>query len=188
MTAPSMTSSLSSFASDSTISTASWVPATTRSSWLSGISSSTGIEHVFVVDETDTRCTKRTHERRAGQRQRRRGCDHRQDVGIVLEVMREGGHDHLGLVAPALGEQRPDRPIDQPRDQRLLLGGTSFTLEIAAGNAACGVELLLVVDGQRQEVDAFARLLVGDHGRQYLRFAISGDDGAVGLAGDLAGL
>ena len=43
ITAPSITSSDSSLASDSTISTASWVPATTRSSWLSGISSSCGL-------------------------------------------------------------------------------------------------------------------------------------------------
>src|SRR6516225_5579955 len=43
ITAPSITSSLSSFASDSTINTASCVPATTRSSWLSVISSSSGL-------------------------------------------------------------------------------------------------------------------------------------------------
>ncbi len=38
-----MISSDSSFASDSTISTASWVPATTRSSWVSFISSIVGL-------------------------------------------------------------------------------------------------------------------------------------------------
>ena len=43
ITAPSMMSSLSSLASDSTISTASAVPATTRSSWVSSISSSVGL-------------------------------------------------------------------------------------------------------------------------------------------------
>ena len=43
ITAPSMISSDSSLASDSTISTASWVPATTRSSWLSFISSMVGL-------------------------------------------------------------------------------------------------------------------------------------------------
>ena len=43
ITAPSMISSDSSLASDSTISTASWVPATTRSSWVSFISSIVGL-------------------------------------------------------------------------------------------------------------------------------------------------
>ena len=42
--------------------------------------------------------------------------------------------------------------------------GPRFALEIAAGNAAGGVVLLGVVDGQREEVDAGLRLLGGDHG------------------------
>ena len=66
------------------------------------------------------------------------------------------GDDHLGLVAPAIDEQRTDRAVDQTGDQRLLLGRPAFALEIAAGNAARGVGLFLIVDGQRQEVDAFA--------------------------------
>jgi hypothetical protein len=60
--------------------------------------------------------------------------------------------DHL-VSLPAVGEQRPYRAIDQPRDQRLLLGRAA---EIAARNAACGVEFLLIVDGERQEIDASA--------------------------------
>ena len=146
------------------------------------------VEHVFVVDEADARGADRAHERRARERQRRRGGDHREDVGIVFEIVRQRGDDHLRLVAPAVGEQRTDRAVDQARDQRLLLGRAAFALEIAAGNAAGGVEFFLVVDGQRQEIDALARLLGGDDGRQHLGLAIGGDDGAVGLAGDLAGL
>ena len=80
------------------------------------------IEHVFVVDEADARGADRSHERRARQRQRRRGRNHRQDVGIVLEIVREHGDDHLRIAAPAVGEQRADRAVDQARDQRLLLG------------------------------------------------------------------
>ena len=146
------------------------------------------VEHVFVVDEADARGADRAHERRARQRQRRGSRDHRQDVGIVLQIVRQRGDDDLGLVAPAIGEQRPDRAVDQAGDQRFLLGRTAFALEVAAGNAAGGVVFLLVVDGQRQEVDAFARLLGGDHGRQHGGVAIGGENGAVGLAGDLAGL
>ena len=146
------------------------------------------IEHVFVVDEADAGGADRAHEGRAGERERRRGRDHRQHVGIVLEVVRQRRHDHLGLVAPAFGEQRTYRAIDQPRDQRLFLGRAAFALEIAAGNAARGVELLLVIDRERQKIDAFSRLLGGDDGRQHFRFAVGGDDGAVGLARDFAGL
>ena len=95
ITAPSMISSDSSLASDSTIITASWVPATTRSSWLSGHLVERRIEHVFVVDEADAGAADRAHERRAGQRQRGGGRDHRHDVGIVLQVVRQRGDDHL---------------------------------------------------------------------------------------------
>ncbi len=62
------------------------------------------IEHILVVDETDARSTDRALEGRAGQRQRR-GCRHqRQNVGIVLHVVRQRRHDHLGLIAPAIDE------------------------------------------------------------------------------------
>ena len=63
--------------------------------------------------------------------------------GIVLHVMGENGDDHLRLVAPAVREQRTDRAIDQAGNQRFLFGGSAFALEIAAGDAACGVGLFL---------------------------------------------
>ena len=40
-----------------------------------------------------------------------------------------------------------------------VLGGASLALDEAAGDLAGGVHLLFVLDGQREEVDAFARLL-----------------------------
>ena len=145
------------------------------------------VEHVFVVDEADARAADRAHEGRAGERQRGRGRHHRDDVGIVLQIVRQHGDDHLGVAAPAVGEQRTDRAVDQARGQRLLLGRAALALEVAAGNAAGRVVFLGVVDGQRQEVDAGLRLLGGDHGGDHGGLAVGGDDGAVGLARDLAG-
>ncbi len=145
------------------------------------------VEDVLVVGEADARSADRALERRARQAKRRRGGDQRQDVGIVFEVVRERGDDHLRLVAPAIGEQRTDRTIDQPRDQRLALGRTPFALEVAARDAARGVEFLLVVDRQGHEIDALARLLGGDDSRQNFAFSVGRDDGAIGLARDLAG-
>ncbi|MGY4499851.1 hypothetical protein ACVWYH_003782 [Bradyrhizobium sp. GM24.11] len=49
------------------------------------------------------------------------------------------------------------------------------------------VGLLLVVDSQGQEVDAFTRRLRRDDGGEHHGLAIGGDDGAVGLACDFAG-
>ncbi len=140
------------------------------------------IEDVFVVDEADPRRADRAHERRAGERQRRRRRHHGEDVGAVLLVVRHGGHDDLGVAAPAVGEQRADRAVDQARHQRFALARPSLALEIAAGNAARGEELFLVVAGQRQEIDAFLRLLRRDDGGEHGGLAIGGDDGAIGLA------
>ena len=145
------------------------------------------VEDVFVVGEADARAADRAHERRAGERQRGRGRHHRDDVGIVLLVVRENGDDHLRVAAPAFGEQRTDRAIDQARGQRVLFGRTALALEIAAGNAAGRVVFFSVVDGQRQEVDAGFRLFGRDDGGDDGGLAIGGDDGAVGLTRDLAG-
>ena len=145
------------------------------------------VEDVFVVGEADAGGADRALEGGAGNRQRGGGGDQRHDIGIVLHVVRQHGDDDLGLVAPAVDEQRTDRAVDQAGDQRLLFGRTAFALEIAAGNAARGVGLFLIVDGQRQEVDAFARRLRGDDGGEHDGLAIGGEHGAVGLTGDLAG-
>ena len=146
------------------------------------------IEHVFVVDEADAGAADRAHERRAGERQRRRGRHHGDDVGIVLLIVRQHGDDHLGVAAPAVGEQRTDRAVDQARGQRILFGRTAFALEVAAGNTAGRIVFFGVVDGEREEVDAFLRLLGRHHGGDHGGLAVGGEHGAVGLARYPAGL
>ena len=110
----------------------------------------------------------------------------RDDVGIVLEIVREHGHDDLGVVLVALDEEGADRAVDEAGDQGLLLGRTAFALEIAARDAAGGVGALLVVHREREEVEAGLRLLGRDDGGENGGLAVGGDDGAVGLAGHLA--
>ena len=80
------------------------------------------VEHVFVVDEADAGAADRAHERRAGQRQCGGGRDHGDDVGIVFQIVRQYGDDDLRVAAPAVGEQRTDRTVDQARGQRVLFG------------------------------------------------------------------
>ena len=146
------------------------------------------IEHVLVVDEADAGAADRAHEWRAGKGEGGGGRDQRHDVRIVFQIVRQRGDDDLRVAAPAVGEQRPDRPVDQPRGQRLLLGRTAFALEITAGDAACGVEFFLIVDGERQEVDAFLGLLGGDDGGDHAGVAVGGEHRAIGLARYPAGL
>ena len=95
------------------------VPATTRSSWLSAISSSCGLSTYSLLMKP-TRAApigpmKGTPESVSAAE----AATMADDVGIVLQIVRQHGDDHLRVAAPAVGEQRADRPVDQARDQRL---------------------------------------------------------------------
>ena len=146
------------------------------------------VQHVLAADETDARGADGAEERHARQGQRRRRGDQRQDVGVVLHVVREHGDDDLRLVLEAFDEQRTDRPVDEAGGERLLLGGTAFTLEEAAGDLARSVGLLLVVHGEGEEIDAGLRGLRGDDGGENAGLAVLGVNGRVGLARDAPGL
>ena len=87
-----------------------------------------------------------------GDRQRRGGAVHREDVVGVDVVDRQRHRDQLGLVVPALGEERADRPVDHARGQRRLLAGFALATEERAGDLARGVHPLLDVDGEGKEV------------------------------------
>ena len=102
--------------------------------------------------------------------------------------MRENRRDDLRLVAIALDEQRADRTVDQPRDQRLALRRPAFALEIAAGNAARGKRLFLIIDGERQKIDAGPRRFRRNDCGHHRRFAKRREHRAVGLARDAPGL
>ncbi len=146
------------------------------------------VQHVLAADVADARRADRAVERDAGDRQRRARADQRRDVGGDLGVERQHVDDDLHLVVEAFGEERPQRPVDQARGQRLELARAAFTLEEAARDLAGGVGLLDVVDGQREEVLARLGVLLGDDGGEDDGVLDRDDDGAARLASDLAGL
>ena len=67
-------------------------------------------------------------------------------------VHRHRDRDQLGLVVPALREERPDRPVDHASGQGRLLAGFALATEERAGDFARGVHALLDVDGEGKEV------------------------------------
>ncbi len=85
-------------------------------------------------------------------------------------------------------EQRPDRPVDQAATQHLLLGRTALALEEAARDLAGGEGLFLVIDGEREEILTRLGGLCADGRAEHDGLAVAGQNGAVGLAGDLARL
>ena len=146
------------------------------------------VDDEFALDPADAGAADRAHERHAGEAQRGRGGDHRENVGIGLHVVAQHGDDDLRVAAEIIGEQRPDRAVDQARGQRLLVGEPAFALEETAGNTAGRERLFLIVHGEGEEILAGLRGLGGDDGGEHGGLAPARKHRAVGLAGDSAGL
>ena len=106
----------------------------------------------------------------------------------VLLVGAHDGDDDLGLVAEAVGERRAQRPVDQAAVEDGEIGRAPLTAEERAGDLARGVHALFDVDGEREEVDALTDALGGVGGDEHVGVADLGDDRALGLLGELAGL
>ena len=145
------------------------------------------IQDVLAVDVRHARRADRPGEWHAGNRESRGGADHRRNIGIDLRIARQHRQHHLDFVHEAFGEQRTDRPVDQARGQGLLLGGAPFALEEAAWDAPGSIELLEVIDREREERLTRLRLAGRHDGGEHHGVAHGDDDRAAGLAGDLAG-
>ena len=115
----------------------------------------------------------------------RRG-DAGQHVGVVLAVVHQGVQLDLHFVHEPGREQGTQRPVDQTADQHFARGRAAFALHEPAGELAGRGAALAVVDLEREEVDAFARL-GADHGAEYDGVAVLNGDAAVGQLGERAG-
>src|SRR6266542_2734247 len=124
----------------------------------------------------------------AGELHRGGGAVDGADVGVALHVGGQDGGDHVDLVAHALGERGPQRPVDQAGGEDGRLRRPPLTAEEAAGDLAGGVHALLHVHGEREEVELLLGLLAGGRGDQHLGLAQAGDHGAACQPGQLAGL
>jgi hypothetical protein len=110
------------------------------------------VQNIFAILIPDARGSDRAEERNARNRQRRRAAHQRHDVRIILHVVAQHGGDDLNLIAEIRRKQRPQRPIDQPAHQGLVLARTTLALEKPARYLARGESLLLVVHRQREEI------------------------------------
>ena len=142
----------------------------------------------LATDAADAHAADRAHERDLAHAQRGRRPVQGDDVGVVLLVGREDRQDDLDVVVVALREERADRPVGEAHRQDGRLRWARLALDEAARDLAGGIHSLLVVDGEREEVRALARILAGDGCRQDDRVSVTENDGAIGLLGELAGL
>ena len=103
-----------------------------------------------------------------------------------LDVYKRQHYGHV--VAEVGGEQGPDGPVDDPAGEDALLAGTALPPVEGTGDAAHGVQLLLKVHAQGEEINA----VPGTGGRgdaaEDPGVAIAHHDGGVGQLGHLAHL
>ena len=145
------------------------------------------IDHVLAIDIADARRADRPFERHSGQRHRRGSADQRRDVGIDFGIDRQDMNDDLYFVIEAIRKQWTQRPVDQPRCQRLLFRRAPFALEEPARNATRRIRFLYVVHRQRKEILARLRYFARHDSCQHDRIAHRAQHGTVGLPCHLAG-
>ena len=107
-------------------------------------------------------------------------------IGVLLGIGREHHGDDLGFVEEPFGEQRTDRPVDQPAGENFFFRGTSLAFDKAARNFAGGVSVFAIVNGERKESGSRFGLFVSAGADQYHRIAGTNDDRAVRLFGHSA--
>ena len=114
-------------------------------------------DNQLVVEHPDADGPDRPLEGDRGDRERQRGAvdGHGGRIGVLVDG--EHGRDHLHVIAEVLREERTDGSVDQAAVENGLLAGTSLAADEAARDLARRIELLLVVAGERKEVDPLPR-------------------------------
>ena len=144
------------------------------------------VDDEFIIDAADAHACNRPLERDVGNGERRARANHGRDFRRVVLLDRKHGRDDLHVVAEPFRKQRTDRSVDEARAERRVARWASLALDEAARNLARRIHLFLVIDGQRKEIDAFARFLRCRGRHEHDRIAITHEHGAVRLLRHLA--
>ena len=114
--------------------------------------------------------------------------NHSSNLRCIVVLYGKDGSHNLHIVSIALREQRTDRTVNQAAAQNSRLARTSLSLYKTARNLADSVHLLLIVNGQREEVNALARLLRSGSSNQNNGLTITNQSSTICLLCHLAGL
>ena len=115
-----------------------------------------------------------------------RSADHAGDLGAAIGVKAHDRHGDADVVAHLLGEQGTHGAVHDAAGQDGALAGAALTTHETAGDAACGVELFLVLHVQGEEIDAFAGLGAHDHVAHHAGLTVADEGACVGQAAHLA--
>ena len=145
-------------------------------------------EYDLAVNQAYGDTADRTVPRNIRDRNSDGSADHAEDLRGAVRVNCEYGHCDRNVVAHVLREQRTHRTVNNSGGQDSLLGGSALSLEEAAGDLAYCIQLLLVVNGKREEVHAVAGLCACSYVYHYYGLAVSYPAGTISQAADLTSL
>ncbi len=117
----------------------------------------------------------------------RGGGDDGENVRRIDLIGRDGRRDELDFPAEALIEKRPHGAIDQTGNENFLVFRSGFTFEESAGNLSGGIVFFVVLDGKRNEIETFRRVLGAAGRREDGGTGELGEDGAVRLLAHFTG-
>ena len=145
-----------------------------------------GIHDELPIHQSHAHRADRPQERNVGECQRARRAVDAEHVGIVIAVGRQHERNDLGLALESLGKHGTHRPVNLPAGEHFALAHAAFALDEASGETSAGVGVFAVINGEREKIDAFARIRVGGGGGEDNVFAESYYGGAAGLLGKLS--
>ena len=145
-----------------------------------------GVQHDLAVHQTHLHAADGAVPRDVGHGSDQRGTDHTGDLGAAVRVKAHHGHGDAHVVAHFLGEQRAHGAVHHAAGQDGALAGAALAAHKAAGDAACGVELFLILHVQGEEIHALAGLGAHDHVAHDAGLAVADQCTGVGQAAHLA--
>ena len=144
------------------------------------------VQNVFAAGIAHTAGRNRAHERRAGNGQRG-GCGDQGDhIGVIDQIVGQHGTHDEDFVLEPIDKQRADRTVDQAAGQGLFLGRASLTLEETTGDFPRRVVFFLIMHGQGEKILSGFGFLGKGHVGHDTGFTQRGNDGPIGLPGNLA--
>ena len=115
-------------------------------------------------------------------------ADHGGHLGRAVVVHAHHGAGDAHVVAEVIGEQGAHGPVDQAAGQHGGQRGAALTAHEAAGDAAHGIQLLLKLHRQGEEIHAVTGTGGHGDGHHHGGLAIGDHGGGVGQLGHLAHL
>ena len=104
-----------------------------------------GVNLKLAIDARHAHFRNRAGKRNVGNRQRSRGSQSGQGIGLHFFISRDEGNHHLHLIVVVFGEHRPQDAVDEAANQDFVVTQAAFPALERAGNLAGRAEFFLVI-------------------------------------------